>query len=267
MKRSKIILLALAGVALLAPVRYAGAQSITPAFGDLILGFRAGGGVGGALDLEVDLGSISNFYDAAPNSTFTLPQLAAQDLIDTYGASWNTRTDLFWGAVSTTGRVSGYDVNPKDTLWATAPNGAPAWQQASQFAQGPASANIEPMYDAGSPGTLNGATPTTNSASAAVLSNGATGSWGYQDTKTTGTSFGYFNPTVDNSANTASGPAISQLYQLQPGSGAATLLGNLILGSDGTLSFQAVPEPSAGVLVLLGLGSVLMLRRRKASRV
>jgi len=250
--RRTLVLLVIAGMAVLAPVKHAVAQTITPAFGDLILGFRATGSTGDAYNLEVDLGAISNLYDAVPGAVIPLPELAIQDLVDIYGPGWASRTDLFWGAVSTTGRTSGTPDGhaPKDTLWATDPNGEPAWDRDSQFTQGPASANIEPMYDAGSPGTLNGATPTTNSAEAAVLSNGATGSWGYQETKTTGTSFGYFNPTIDSVVTMApGGRVLAQLYELQPGSGAGTLLGYLSLTQTG-LVFEATPPTPAAFNIL-----------------
>src|SRR5271169_4109928 len=94
-KGTTLCLLALASVALLtSPVR---AQSVLSAHqGDLILGFRATGGTGAGLNLEVDLGSISNFYNAAPGSTTVLSALVSQDLADTYGAGWFTDTNLFW---------------------------------------------------------------------------------------------------------------------------------------------------------------------------
>jgi len=239
----KMILLALAGIALLTPaVR---AQTNTPSLGDLILGFRATGAPGQTLNLEVDLGNMSNFY----NSTgfFPLPALAVQDLVNTYGANWSTRTDLFWGAVSTTGRSDGTADGhaPVGTLWATAPDGAPAWNRGSVFAQKTASGTMEAMFGAGAAGTLYGTPTTTNSASAAVINASLAGSWSAQDLKTGGTSFGYFTPTVDSTANVPiGGEVVLDLYELQPTntSGiAGTLLGYLILTQSG-LSFQAVPS-------------------------
>ena len=246
----KMILLALASVALLTPAVHA--QTISTSLDDLILGFYATGAPGQTLNLEVDLGNMSNFYN--PTGSIPLPALAVQDLVDTYGASWSTRTDLFWGAVSTTGRAAGTADGhaPVGTLWATAPVGQTAFNRGSAFAQKAASPNIEAMVDAGAAGSLLGATSTSNSADAAVINAALPGSWTAQDLKTSGTSFGYFNPTVDNTANIPSGGQVaSDLYELQPtnASGVAgTLLGELILTQSG-LSFQAgggIAPPVAG---------------------
>jgi hypothetical protein len=237
----KVVLLILGGLALLASAAHA--QTVTTSLDDLILGFYATGAPGKALNLEIDLGSISNFYNAT--SSFAIPALAVQDLVDTYGASWSTRTDLFWGAVSTTGRATGTADGhaPVGTLWATAPDGQPAFNRGSAFAQKAASPNIEAMIVAGAGGSLFGATSTTNSAEAAVISASLAGSWSAQDFKSIGTSFGYFNPTVDNTANIpVGGQVVSDLYELQPANTpgfAGTLLGELVLTQSG-LSFQAV---------------------------
>src|ERR1700685_1306334 len=98
----KRILLALAAVALLMPAGHA--QTVTTSLDDLVLGFYSTA-PGQTFDLEVDLGSISNFYNAT--SSFALPALSLQDLVDTFGANWYTSTNLFWGAISTTGRDTG----------------------------------------------------------------------------------------------------------------------------------------------------------------
>ena len=246
----KMALLGLASVALLIPAIHA--QTITTSVDDLILGFRANGAPGQTLNLEVDLGNMSNFYNAT--GSFPLPALAVQDIVDTYGANWSTRTDLFWGAVSTTGRATGTADGhaPVGTLWATAPAGQAAFNRGSVFAQKTASQNIEVMIGPGSFGTLFSATSTTNSADAAVIDATQAGSWSAQDLKTGGTSFSYFNPTVDNTANIpGGGQVVSDLYELQPttASGVAgTLLGELILTQSG-LTFQAaagIPAPVAG---------------------
>jgi len=243
----KMVLLALASVALLTPaVR---AQTITPQLDDLILGFYATGSTGETLNVEVDLGNISQFYNAT--GVFPLPALAVQDLVNTYGASWSTRTDLFWGAVSTTGRATGTaDLHaPVGTLWATAPVGQAAFNRGSVFAQKAASPNIEAMIDpSDSGGSLYGATSTANSPSAAVIDAALADSWTAQDLKDAGSSFGYFTPTVDNTVNIPPGAqVVSDLYELQPTNApgvTAALLGELILTQNG-LSFQAGAVASA----------------------
>ena len=261
MKETKLhyctkVMLAVVSVALLTPISHA--ATITPAMNDLILGFRASANPGQTLNLEVDLGNMSQFYNAAPGSIITLSGLSVQDLSATYGATWGTRTDLFWGAVATTGRSSGSMKNgvadghaPVGTLWVTAPAGASAWNRGSSFAQKNASATIEPMIVSGAPETLTGATSTTNSTTTAVLDATQAGSWTYQDMKAAGTSFGYFNPTVDSSANVSKNSQIvAQLYELQPTNTAgvaAVLLGNLVLTQTG-LSFQAAGNASTATI-------------------
>jgi hypothetical protein len=258
----KMVLLALASAVLLIPVVHIEAQTITPQLDDLILGFRASGGTGQSVNLEVDLGNISNFYGAGVGNTIPLPALTLQDLSDAYGASWYTRTNLYWGAIATTGRAIGTPDShaPVGTLWATDPDGQPAWQRGSVFAQKTASESLEGVFVPGANGSLYGATATSNSSAAADITASLPGSWSAEDLKTVGTSFGYFNPTVDNVVS--NGPVASELYELQPGSGAGTDIGELVLGPSG-LSFIAVPEPSAGVLVAIGLGSIVFLRRRR----
>ena len=237
----KMVLLALATVALLTPALHA--QTIASALDDLIVGFRATGAPGQTLNLEVDLGNISNFYNSA--GSFSLPKLAVQDLVNTYGANWNTRTDLFWGAVSTTGRADGTADGhaPVGTLWATTPDGATAFNRGSVFAQKTASQNIESMIVAGAGGSLFGATSTTNSAYSAVINATLAGSWTAQDQKTLGISFGYFNPTVDTKVNIPpGGQTVLDLYELQPTNAAGvagTLLGELVL-TQSDLNFQSV---------------------------
>ena len=171
LSRRALGLLAFTGLACLTPVGQAATATITPAMADLILGFRATAAPGQTLNLEVDLGPMSQFYNASPGQTISLPELAVADLVATYGASWYTRTDLSWGAVTTTGRAVGTADGhaPVYTLWATAPNGATAFVRKSAATQKNASAAIEAMLVAGSFGTLYGATSTANSPTAAVI--------------------------------------------------------------------------------------------------
>jgi len=261
-KGTKQCLLALAGIALLtASVR---AQVVSAQQGDLILGFQASGGTGAGVNLEVDLGSISNFYNGA-NIGLTLPGLAVQDLIDTYGANWGSRTDLFWGAAATDGNAAN-DANGKlaSTLWATGVPGNAAPLSGTSGLQSPAATRMGGLYQ-GFVGSLNGASSTSNSATAARISNSESGSWSVQETS--GNSFGFFSPKIDGQVASV---GTLNLYELDPTATfprpAAEEIGTLVLNGSG-LSFQAVPEPSTWVLAIVGLGmSMLVLRRKSAVR-
>ncbi|MGD1018933.1 MAG: PKD domain-containing protein [Verrucomicrobiia bacterium] len=235
-----VVVAVIGSVVLLTPsVR---AQTVNAQLEDLILGFYATGGTGGGVNLEVDLGSVSNFYNGA-NSGLTLTNLVTEDLIDTYGANWASRTDLFWAAAATDGNA-GADPNgtPASTLWATGVPGNAAPTEGSVGIQGPAGSRIAAMYQGGQ-GSLNGAASTTNSSEAAVIQNTLAGSWSAQETS--GESFDYFSPKIDGHV---SSEGTLNLYELQPTSTfprpAGTLLGTLMLTQSG-LSFQAVANTNS----------------------
>src|SRR5262249_31368748 len=112
----------------------------------------------------------------------------------------------------------------------------------SRDAQFNASAQIEAMLF-GAPGSLNGASTTSNSSSSSALNATLAGSYAYQDTFQPGTSFSFFNPSIDNSSNAGSGTyAVSDLYELRAGSATATYLGSFGLSKTGTLTFSTSPS-------------------------
>ncbi len=235
----KMALLALASVALLTPSVWAQTVSVQIE-DDLIVGFRATGGTGAGVNLEVDLGSISNFYNGA-NSGVTLTNLAIQDLIDTYGANWGTRTDLFWGAAATDGNAeSDLPGKPLSTLWASGVPGNAVPQVGTAGQQQVAAATISAVYSE-SIGSLDGAPSTTNSSESAVIGNTESGSWSVQEGG--GNSFGFFAPIIDGQVSSVS---ILDLYEFQPASFPrphGTRVGSLILTENG-LSFEgALQDP------------------------
>jgi len=91
-------------------------RAVTAAAGDLIPGFKAAAGMGADINLEVNPGPASDFYGAAAGSTAVLTKLAVADLVDTYGADWNTRCDLFWGIAGTTGVAAVNGVPARTTV-------------------------------------------------------------------------------------------------------------------------------------------------------
>ncbi len=244
MKKSLILsLLALAASAAPAPA------AVQSAVTDLVLGFRATGGQGQSINLEVDLGSISQYYNQPAGTHFTVASLSPVDLNTIYGSSWTTRSDLFWGIVGSAGRLAvGPNGQPVATLWGSYPEttagtqSTAPWTPSSRNGQMAASAIIEPLYGY-APGSLGGTTATANSSSAASINANLSGSYSAQDLSQPGESFGFFNPAIDASARVLfGGYAVTDLYELRPGGSSATYVGSFGLSASGTLVFSNAPS-------------------------
>lgn len=71
-----------------------------PASNDVFIGFRASGGDGASSSYLVKVGTYSQLNAVPTGSSITLNTLGdlGTDLTGTYGATWHTRGDLFWGA-------------------------------------------------------------------------------------------------------------------------------------------------------------------------
>jgi len=226
-KRCKATLVALACGAMLMPVAQAGTVSVH--YGDLILGFYAPAGTtGGSQNLEVNLGPISGFHNAAQTAQL-LSQLSKDDLSAIYGPGWITRTDLSWGAVATDDGLGGTGY-PAGTLWATGGNCGNMPVPSNYSAQSQGTAAIQLMIAGGSAGKLNGATATSYSSSSANINNALPGSWSVQESDGGLGGFGFFG-NIDNYEGSAT--VVSQLYEVQPDAATATYLGDLILNANG----------------------------------
>jgi len=271
---------AVAGILLLAAVS---AEAVTAIAGDLVLGFRAGGGQGASRNLTVNLGPASNYYGAAPGSSFVVTSLSGADLSSIYGSNWSTRSDLAWGIVGTTGAAA-VGIAPARTLWASRAETTPGtpstpWIRGTTFALQIPSGTISSLYT-GAPGSLTNFAATPNSAFSADIDATLAGSWTMQEDFTPGVSFRYFNPSVlgsmDDIPSTPSvydgtGYGVLDLFEVQPGTAGApaTLVGAFGLNSSGQLVFSTnpgvfapVPEPAA-VLTCSGALIALLLRRRR----
>ncbi len=222
---------------------------------DLILGFHANGGQGQSINLEVDIGPISNYTGVAASSKTVISQLNVADIVAAYGTNWSTRTDLYWGIVGTTGRISsgpgGSSSQPAPTVWATCAETTIGTQSTpwllsslSRGAVSIASSAIEPLYGSapGTPGGLNGATSSVNSSYSSTINPNLSGSWSFQTSLQAGVSFAYFNPTVEVSALIAAGSySVADLYQVASGTTAPTYLGTFGLNTSGVLTYSGSP--------------------------
>jgi hypothetical protein len=235
------------------------ALAITPAAyavpavsGDIILGFKAGSGMGVDTNLEVNLGPASDFYDAPAGSTTVLTRLAVADLVDVYGADWATRTDLSWGIAGATGAVA-VGAAPARTLWAsraesTAGTPSVPWLRGSTFTLQIPSNRINTLYT-GAPSSIDNFAATANSAHSSKVFTGELGSWTAQEGFTPGVSFTYFNPSVMNDIKTfptlgsvydGTAYTVLDLWEVRPGGAGApaTLVGGIGINSAGKLVFS-----------------------------
>lgn len=239
--RSMSLLALFAGAACIAPA----AHAATSAEGDLFLGFRATGGTGATKNVVINLGSYSQFTSGSAPTTLSLGTVGA-DLTAIYGASWNTRTDLFWGIAGATSAFNAMGVEPAKTLFATRARTAPAtqstpWSRQSSTAQGTTLSKVTSMMSAFNTSAASGG------ATNGVQQNKTdTNSWGSYQTGGTvansgpapGIAFAAFNPAVDGTP-----AATLDLYRLRPSTASAPagtagdLLGTLTINASGVVTF------------------------------
>ncbi|HWB06524.1 MAG TPA: hypothetical protein VG796_26100 [Verrucomicrobiales bacterium] len=247
MKRIFLACISFATFGLTAPV-----QAIPAVTGDLILGFRASDAPGSNVNLEINLGPAANFVNMAAGSTSVLTGLAVADLVEVYGANWNSRADLSWGIVGTTGTDT-VGTAPPRTIWASAPQTTPGtksepWPVSGAGGLQNASNTVATMYS-GPTGSLVNFPATSNSATGAKVNATLAGSWTIQEDQTAGVSFRRFNPTVRMSANAfptagsaydGTGYSVLDLWEIRPGTSGdpGTHVGGFGLNSAGKLVFS-----------------------------
>ena len=173
--------------------------TVPTAVDDLILGFRASSGVGAGQNLEVNLGSVSQFVTASGPVSVT--RLAASDLSTIYGATWNSRlgTTLFWGVIGSAGRTaSGPNGQPASTLWATAiqasSGSSTPWPRKVGTLQNNGSVKIEGIYS-GAAASLDASTALSSNAFSASVDASTTGSWSIQRGSTS-SAFSFLSPAT-----------------------------------------------------------------------
>ena len=262
--RNNIAGLGLAALAV-AALGLASAQAAlvaTPVNNDIFLGVHATGGVGSSFSYLVNLGQYSQFANQTPGTTVTLSGLGdiGADLVATYGANWNTRPNVFWGIFgrSTAGQITLYASKEQEIVGTT---GTP-WQSLSSTQRGSTSSQVgTPIF--GTNG-FDGRESTANSPFAVVQDNAAAGTAAYAFQVTNGVSdFGTTSGWENIEGDFGSGTAGTALDLFRIDSTGVTTPGFFTINDSGSLSFTAVPEPSAALLGAVGAFLLLSNRRRQ----
>ena len=280
----------------------AAATTVNSSLDDVILSIQVSGGEGqGATsNLEIDLGRNNQFYQPTPG-VLQLVGLQVADLIDTFGANWNLRTDLFWSVMATTGSAVGTTVTVSGngtaiaakTIWASEAESTAGTKSTTPWARKSGSAQQTPISliaglyanaQPGGNGGLNGQTSTTNRATAVVMSSANPNSFTGESGANGAGTFNYFTSggSPQNTTAISSGSVVaSDFYELQPSTvfgTPGTFIGAFALTSAGVFEFSSnaanfgtlitVPEPSstAAIFGLIALGGVCYRRSSLRSR-
>lgn len=233
-----------------------------PSGGDLFVGFRASSGQGSDTAYLVDIGPASSFTPTN-GTTFTLTSRIGnigQDLIDTYGTSWNTRADLYWG-------IFGHNTTPSSTVYASRPRDNPATQSSPWPVLGTTERNSTDSYVSSVTEGINGyggSTATSNSPYGTKQANFA-GSASYNYEVSNGASdFGSLSSWPSIEGNFGSGAANTVLDVWRNNTNGVSYRGTFSIDNSGvvTYNYQLVPEPTtlglfASSLIVLGV-----IRRR-----
>ena len=252
----KTSLLVLTGAALLAPSLKAATLSYTA--GDLFLGFRQ---EGTQTDYLINIGEASIYRDATNTFTLSIENIGA-DLTALFGAGWATDPTVFWGVVGTPG-PSAAGGDPANTLYASATKPA-SGAQADPYLRLSASAQGNIRADFVSLSTSYARkTSSTNSTVALIQPTSDPNSWAYFNPG--GTSFSAFQGLEANFGLGVANGALD-LFRMQPSNTPGlpgSFEGTFAISNNGTVTFSAVPEPSAAAMLGLGVGLYGMMSRRR----
>jgi hypothetical protein len=270
----KTVILAVIGAAL--ALQAADAQ-ITPnaANGDLIFGAETiNGGTASGTDLEVDLGSISNFTLTAK---LTFSNVSSIDLGSVLGTGYATASNDFWSVVGSNGTsdVGGYFQDAAFLTITTPPASGTLDSQNTLKANtnGP----IVGVYNGANQQATTGFVSAPNSnGSGAELAVSNSGSYSTWEGSAAGAST-FFGLQGVGTTSFGSGGTLA-LYVLNSGgdgtanrnaAGTTTELGTFSYTKSGGLvftgiDFGVVPEPSTYALMLSGLAVLFFIQRRRA---
>lgn len=284
-KSMSAAVLAIAGAAAFLPSTTNAA--IASADGDLILGFRATGGQNAGIAYLIDLGSAASILNSTVPITFSLGNIGGE--LTTLFGSWSTRGDVLW-SVSGVQKSAGNGF-PTNTMFATrsdaidGPLGTAttaAWARQGSFAAGAPSnllVSLRGQFSTGSTGSVFGTDQIESTVVPGALIQPATQPNSYASFQPGGTpsnstatsAFKIFPDTNGIEGSFAQGPSLAVLdtYKLLVGSGPAEFTGNFSISNSAVVTYTpagVVPEPTAGISMIIGAAILGGFRRRNGNR-
>ena len=226
------------------------ANAQTPAYtnGDLLLGFRATGGMGSTQTYLVNIGQASTYRDATGPITLNSIGNIGTDLAATYGANWFDRSDLFWGIAGGITPAVASDNN--NTLYATreqTPFGSPTtpWDRRSNSQQSSTNTQIAGLKNSFVSGNYS---VTANSSISSIIPTSDANSW--EDFNDGILSFGAWNGGIEGTfANSSEGTAL-ELHRMASSSTPGlpgTHEGTFTINDSGVITFTPAASNQATV--------------------
>lgn len=215
-----------------------------PAPGDLILGFQAESGTGSNVNLFANLGPATDVRD---NPSLGTVAVLGNELSNTYGAGWFSRTDLYFGVIGNfsnaplTGPSAGgtTDGDPTRTVYVsrpTASDGASLPFSINGSGLGTAATILQGQYDMLA--TLaegSNESATVSSAEPAKFANGWSARNPFIASGVQGAAYTVFGGGIQNTFGQG-GPAKVDLQRLLPNSGSGSYVATVTIDSGGNVA-------------------------------
>ncbi len=265
-------ILAIAAAATAATAQ-AGTTSYTD--GDLLLGIvvPSSASPNFSSDYVVDLGQPGAVYNAligggsiifSWNSAASTLGNVNQDLINTFGANWNSRTDILFSVVGCPSGSDNVPADAADTVYTTNPNATSYLRRADSTVQSGTAANI------GAAGGGYDQNPTSANTDVGLVqsASGPSSYAGFQPGNNTnfsesgGISFTQFSP--NNEGKPSQTLYFDRLVPTISGTAPGQTLGTVTIDNTG-VTFTAVPEPSAALMLIPLAGFLSIVRRRNVT--
>lgn len=246
------------------------AKAATITAGDILLGFRATGGTGASSNLIVNLGQADTIFRDATSNISSVRDIGSL-LTTTFGAGWDTRNDLFWGAVANANNASGdpaIDGDPGATNYYTRAqttlNAGTKTSTAANINSSTSRVNISNNIQG-----LNNTFSTASGTNSVVIASSGGTTW---SSSITASNFGVGSSIEASNVNGIDATGLD-LYRILDSNadaspsqtvGVPNWEGTFTISNAGVVGFSvnAIPEPSRAVLAALGLGGLLLRRRR-----